>query len=185
MKKVFEVVGWLTAIAILAFAGRAVFAGALPGASARALAAVAQQEQNRARRASESEETNPPAIMRAARTIFIRPTTHLDKKYLEYKLQKYRELDDWDLMIVTEERAADLVLQVDKTALNYIFTITDPRSSIVVMSGKTVAINGLVAAENLGREIIKKIKDVRASSERRPKKKKSRDGDDEDEWSES
>ncbi len=73
-----------------------------------------------------------------------------------------------------------------QTALNYIFHITDPRSSVVVASGKTVAINNLVAAENLGQEIINKIKNVRAASDRKPARKKRKGDDaDDDEWSES
>jgi hypothetical protein len=87
-------------------------------------------------------------------------------------------------MLVDREDAADLVIQIEKTALNYIFTIVDPRTRAIVTSGKTVAINGLVAAENLGREIIKKIRDVRAGPDRKSRRKKSHDEED-DEWSES
>nr|MDQ3804382.1 hypothetical protein [Acidobacteriota bacterium] len=135
------------------------------------------------------EELSPAAIARAARTVYVRPTRHLDKKYLEYKLHKYPELREWGLALVEDERAADLVISVDKAALNYIFTVTDPRTSVIVASGKAVAVNGLVAAEYLGREIVKKIRDVRASSDRRPRQRKHRDpeedeGEDE-EWSES
>jgi hypothetical protein len=89
-------------------------------------------------------------------------------------------------MLVSDERAADLVITFEKTALNYIFAINDPRTSVIITSGKTVAINGLVAAENLGKEIIKKLRDVRASSERVPRKKRPRDEDpEEDDESES
>lgn len=196
MKRILEALGWLTAVALFAFAGHAVFAqtGTPSGETAvRAReAAVGTQDaqtgvERRAReRKAEREDLSPVSIVRSARTIYVRPTTHLDKKYLEYKLQKYRELQDWGLMLVSDERAADLVITFEKTALNYIFAINDPRTSVIVASGKTVAINGLVAAENLGKEIIKKLRDVRASSERVPRKKRPRDDDfDEDEESES
>jgi len=122
--------------------------------------------------------------MRDARTIYVAPTEHLDKTYLEYKLHKHRELDEWNLMLVADPRAADLVLTVDKTALNYIFTITDARTSRIVTTGKCVAINGRLAAEFLGREIINKIRDVRAS-DRRPRKKRHRDDDADDDEGES
>lgn len=184
MKRVLEIVGWLTAVMLLAFAGHAVFA--LPVA---ARDSQAQDEQpNRARRTTAErrrEDLSPASIMREARTIYVRPTAHVDKKYLEYKLQKYRELEDWGLLIVGDESAADLVLTIDKTALNYVFQITDPRTSAVVTSGKAVAVNRLVAAEYLGREIIKKIKDVRASSDHRPAGEHQNDADDDDVWSES
>ena len=175
MKRVLEVVGWLTAVALFAFAGHAVLA-ATP---------QTRQEQGvaRERRASERPETNPVRIVRAARTVYVRETKHLEKKYLEYKLQKYNELRDWDLSLVADERAADLVISVDKTLMNYIFTVTDPRTSVIVTSGKCVAINGQVAAEYLGKEIIKKLRDVRASSDRG--RKPTRRDYDEDEESES
>jgi hypothetical protein len=179
MKRVFEVAGWLTAVALFAFAGRAV------------LAQDAPERRTRERTARERrEELSPPAIARAARTVYVRPTRHLDKKYLEYKLHKYPELREWGLALVEDERAADLVITIDKTALNYIFTVTDPRTSVIVTSGKAVAINGLVAAEYLGKEIVKKLRDVRASSDREPRRRRPREEDydedyDEDEESES
>lgn len=194
MKRILEALGWLTAVALFAFAGHAVFGRA---ASAHALADAQDKPRatqdapsgdgrrrgggGGARKEGPRENVSPVSIMREARTIYVRPTQHLDKKYLEYKLQKYRELQDWGLMLVTEERAADLVITFEKTALNYIFTISDPRTSVIITSGKTVAVNGLVAAENLGREIIRKIRDVRASSDPVSRRKRSRDEDQEDE----
>ena len=177
MKRVLEVVGWLTAVALFAFAGHAVLA-ATPQARP-------QQGVARERMASERPETNPVRIVRAARTVYVRETRHLDKTYLEYKLQKYNELRDWDLSLVADERAADLVISVEKTLMNYIFTVTDPRTSVIVASGKCVAVNGQVAAEYLGREIIKKLRDVRASSDRGPRRAAPRRDSDEEEESES
>jgi hypothetical protein len=181
MKRVIEVLGWLTAVAILAFASHSVFA-----------AGVGQNQSDSGRRARTSrerrEDLSPASIMRDARTIYIAPSEHVEKKYLEYKLHKYPELEDWGLMLVADQSAADLVLTVDKTALNYIFTITDRRTSVIVTSGKCVAVNGRLAAEYLGKEIIKKIRDVRASGDgdRRHNRRHTRDDDsDEDGESES
>ena len=143
--------------------------------------ALAHPRRQRERTTHEREDLSPASIMREARTVYVAPTEHLDRKYLEYKLQKYDELRDWDLSLVENPSAADLVITVDKTALNYIFTVTDPRTSVVVTSGKCVAVNGRVAAEFLGREIIKKFRDVRASSAPRRHKKQSRDREDDDE----
>ncbi|HEV2862536.1 MAG TPA: hypothetical protein VGX48_16095 [Pyrinomonadaceae bacterium] len=177
MKRVLEVVGWLTAVALFAFAGHAVLAATPQAQSQQGVT------RERVRGASERPETNPVRIVRAARTVYVRETRHLDKTYLEYKLQKYNELRDWDLSLVSDERAADLVISVEKTLMNYIFTVTDPRTSVIVASGKCVAVNGQVAAEYLGREIIKKLRDVRASADRG--RKAPRRSSDEDEESES
>lgn len=176
MRQGLEVLGWLTALLLFAFAGHA----ALAQEEAERPAAARTSRPQRVRRLGEADAESPASIMRAARTLYVRPSARVDKKYIEYKLQKYTELRDWGLMIVEDERAADLVLKVDQTALNYLFSITDPRTSIVVVSGKVVAINDLVAAEYLGKELVRKIKEVRASvaPERRAAgRKRDRDPD--------
>jgi len=184
MKRVVEVLGWLTAVAILAFASHAVFAAA-PTAAGQDKGESESRPRTRAAR-ERREDLSPASIMRDARTIYIAPNTHVEKKYLEYKLHKYPELENWGLMLVADPSAADLLLTVDKTALNYIFTITDRRTSVIVTSGKCVAVNGRLAAEYLGKEIVKKIRDVRAGPDGRHKRRNARDDDyDEDEESES
>jgi hypothetical protein len=112
-------------------------------------------------------ELSPPKpiienTLRAARTIYLEPSEHLDSKYLEYKLGKYPEFEDWNLSIVRDRTKADLVLTVHRRMLNYIFSIEDPDTSKVLINGKVVAINDLVAAEEISKEIIKRMKSVRA-----------------------
>ena len=184
MKRVLEVLGWLTAVALFAFASHAVFAAGQTGSSS------AQDDSNvrreRARTARGREDLSPGALIREARTVYVAPSEHVEKKYLEYKLGKYDELRDWGLVLVEDPAAADLVISVDKTALNYIFTLTDRRTSVIVTTGKCVAVNGRLAAEYLGKEIVKKIKDVRASGDgSRRRNERRRDDSDDDEWSES
>ena len=174
MKRVVEVLGWLTAVAILAFASHSVFA-----------AGAGQSQSDSTRRARSArerrEDLSPASLVRDARTMYVAPSEHVEKKYLEYKLHKYPELDDWGLVLVADASAADLVLTVDKTALNYIFTITDRRTSVIVTSGKCVAVNGRLAAEYLGKEIVRKIRDVRASGGRHERRHTRDDYDDESE----
>ncbi|HYP00079.1 MAG TPA: hypothetical protein VER76_07800, partial [Pyrinomonadaceae bacterium] len=55
-----------------------------------------------------------------------------------------------------------LVLEIQKTALNYIFSVVEPASSIVVAKGKVVAINGRVAAEDISHQIVKRLRALRA-----------------------
>ena len=180
MKRVVEVLGWLTAVALFAFASHAVLGQTQDDSNAR---------RERTRTARTREDLSPGSLIREARTVYVAENRHVEKKYLEYKLGKYDELRDWGYVLVTDPSAADLVITIDKTALNYIFTLTDRRSSVIVTSGKCVAVNGRLAAEYLGKEIVKKIKDVRASGDggrRRNERRRDRDdSDDEDEWSES
>ena len=186
MKRVLEVLGWLTAVALFVFASHAVFAaGQAPRGGAQDDTGA---RPSRARKARGQEDLSPGSLIREARTVYVASSEHVEKKYLEYKLGKYDELRDWGLALVADPARADLVLTVDKTALNYIFTLTDRRTSVIVTTGKCVAVNGRLAAEYLGKEIVKKIKDVRASGDggRRRDRRRERDEDpDDDEWSES
>ena len=104
----------------------------------------------------------PTDILRAARTIHISPNPHINADYLEYKLDKLPEFGQWQLSIVKDISRADLVLEIKKTALNYIFSIVEPESSIVVAKGKVVAINGRVAAEDISHQIVKRMRALRA-----------------------
>lgn len=106
--------------------------------------------------------TEPAEILRNARTIFVEPNRHIKAGYLEYKLDKLPEFSRWRLAFVAERDKADLVIRIDKAALNYIFSVVEPETSIVVVKGKVVAINGLVAAENISHKIVKRMRDVRA-----------------------
>jgi hypothetical protein len=183
MKRVVEVLGWMTAVALFAFAAHAVLAAGQTQQGGTQDGAGARQE--RARKARGREDLSPGSLVREARTIYVAPGEHVDKKYLEYKLGKYEELRDWGLVLVAAPEAADLVLTVDKTALNYIFTLTDRRTSVIVATGKCVAVNGRLAAEYLGKEIVKKIRDARASGDGPRRRSRDRDDDSDDEWSES
>ena len=182
MKRVVEVLGWLTAVALFAFASHAVFAA---GQAERGSQDQGNARRERTRTARSRDELSPGSIIREARTVYVAQNNHVEKKYLEYKLGKYDELRDWGLMLVADPAAADLIITIDKTALNYIFTLTDRRTSVIVTSGKCVAVNGRLAAEYLGKEIVKKIKDVRASGDGGRRRNRDRDDSDEDEWSES
>src|SRR5215207_424752 len=182
MKRVAEVLGWLTAVALFAFASHAVFATGQTGSAGSQDDANTRRERTRTARGR--ADLSPGSLVREARTVYVVENRHVEKKYLEYKLGKYDELRDWGLMLVADPAAADLVITIDKTALNYIFTLTDRRTSVIVTSGKCVAVNGRLAAEYLGKEIVKKIKDVRASGDGGRRRNRSRD-DEDDEWSES
>jgi hypothetical protein len=183
MKRVVEVFGWLAAVLIFALAGHSVLGAQTSG---RQTQSPQQQQQSRARQTrAEDDDVSPVAVLRAARKIHVRAGRHVDAKYLEYKLQKHAEFRDWGFVIVEEESAADLVIKVDKTMLNYIFSVVDPRTSAVVVGGKVVAVNKQVAAEYLGTEIIKKMRQVRASSDDTSPRRKQKADDEDDEWSES
>lgn len=114
------------------------------------------------RRTTNKPDATPAEILRSARTIYIRPNEYIDAEYLEYKLDKLPEFQQWNLAITKDYTKANLVLNVHRKALNYIFSIVESQSGIVVVKGKVVAINDLVAAEDISHEIIKRMRNVRA-----------------------
>ncbi|HEX7999774.1 MAG TPA: hypothetical protein VF528_15410 [Pyrinomonadaceae bacterium] len=119
-------------------------------------------DSTRSRTTGSEPETNPASLLRAARTIYIRPNDYIDAEYLEYKLDKLPDFQQWRLAFIKDMDKADLVLEIHRKALNYIFSIVDRESSIVIVKGKVVAINGLVAAEDISRQIVKRMQAVRA-----------------------
>jgi hypothetical protein len=119
-------------------------------------------DSTRTRHARIAQETSPASLLRAARTIHVRSNEHVDAEYLEYKLDKLPDFQNWRLAFVRDIDKADLVLEIHRAALNYIFSIVDRESSTVIAKGKVVAINGLVAAEDISREIVKRMQAVRA-----------------------
>jgi hypothetical protein len=116
----------------------------------------------RSRTIKTREANNPTEILREARTIYIKQNDHIDPEYLEYKLDKLPAFGQWNLSFVRDSSKADLVIEIHRRMLNYIFTVIDTESSIVVTNGKVVAINGLVAAEDISKEIIKRMRSTRA-----------------------
>jgi hypothetical protein len=114
----------------------------------------------RARRAPLGE--GPTEILRNARTVYVEPNKHINAEYLEYKLDKLAEFRQWRLSFVKDREKADLRIEISKTALNYIFSVVEPESSIVVVKGKVVAINGRVAAEDISHQIVRRMREVRA-----------------------
>ena len=103
----------------------------------------------------------PGESLRRARTLYIEPGRAVDAGYLQYKLLRTDAFTDWGISIVEDPAVADLVLKVEQVRLNYIFRLTDSRTSRIVTSGKIVAINDPVAADFLSKEIIKRMREAR------------------------
>lgn len=125
--------------------------------------------------ASGEDLRSPGEILRAARTMYIEASRRIDARYVQYKLLKTDQLAEWGITLVEEPAAADLILRLDQSRLNYLFTITDLRTSAVVVTGKVVAINDPVAADYLGREIIRRMREVRRTTDLRPQRKNEND----------
>lgn len=111
---------------------------------------------------------DPASIMRSARTIVVHSmTVYLEPQQLESELRKRPEFSTMGLMIVKDDKAADIRIDINRAefSFNYAFTATNPETSIVVSSGKVTAWNGDFAAPRIAKEFLKHMQVARSSSE--------------------
>ena len=92
---------------------------------------------------------NPNAILASAKVIFVRSTSVLvGKEVIETKLRKRSEFQALGLVITRDELEADLILEVRHDVFTkYVYTAIDPRTQIVVASGKLSSLGGTVAGK--------------------------------------
>ena len=101
-------------------------------------------------------------LLSQARTIFVKSNSFFVKKeQLERGLLQRKELNDWGLHVVQDEKQADLVLTVRRAPFqnNFPFTFTDRVSGIVVMGGTVNSLFGTVPGKIAGR-LTDKLKEV-------------------------
>jgi hypothetical protein len=191
IKRALETLGWLTAVALFAFAGHAVFAQTTeqkvtvtirPAQSAEERVAdeVKEKELRKAaeerRVAAESAKlsaTNPRALLGRARAIHITSgTSFFEPVQLQNALRKRDEVDAWQLMIIDawdKRDLADLFIEVDRPLFTYTFTykITDRATGVVLATGKVTAFDGNAAAPKLAKRIVADIKKARGEADER------------------
>jgi hypothetical protein len=92
---------------------------------------------------------DPTASLRSAKFIYVKSGSLLvGQAVIESKLRKRREFQQSGLVITRDELVADLILEVKHDIFTkYVFTAVDPRSNIVVASGKLSSLGGTVAGK--------------------------------------
>jgi hypothetical protein len=92
---------------------------------------------------------DPLVSFRSARLIYVRSTSLLvGKSVVEEKLSKRPEFQKLGLMITREINDADLVLELRHDLFTmYVYTAIDPKTSVVVASGKLSSLGGTVAGK--------------------------------------
>jgi len=111
--------------------------------------------------------SDPNSIMRSARTISVHSmTVYLNATQFENELRKRPEFNAMGLMIVKDEKAADIQIDINRAefSFNYSFTATSPESSIVVSSGNVTAWNGDVAGPRLAKEFLMHMQVAKSAS---------------------
>lgn len=112
-------------------------------------------------------KADPGEMLRTAQTIFITSNTDFfEPVQLQNALSKRTEFTTWKMMVVDGWQAgqlADITIEVDRPLFTYTFTykIKDQKTSVILATGKITAFDGNLAAPELAKEIIKRIKAVR------------------------
>lgn len=98
---------------------------------------------------SKPDPYNPTAILRSAKTIYVKSSSLLvGEAVIETKLRKRSEFQQLGLVITRDPNEADLVLELKHDLFTmYVYTAIDPSTSIVVASGKLSSLGGTVAGK--------------------------------------
>ena len=107
-----------------------------------------------------SASADPRAILGSAKVIYVRSSSLLvGASVVEDKLQRRPEFQQLKLLITRDARQADLILELRHDLFTmYVFTVVDPRTQIVVTSGKLSSLGGTVAgkvAERFLKQLLK------------------------------
>jgi len=112
-----------------------------------------------------SVRADPQAILRSAKVIYVRSSSLLvDASVVEDKLQKRSEFDHLGLMITRDEHAADLILELRHDLFTmYVFSVIEPKTQVVVASGKLSSLGGTVAGK-VAERFLKRLLQARRTS---------------------
>ena len=115
--------------------------------------------------AGQSSAPDPVASLRSARLIYVKSSSLLvGNSVIEEKLQQRAEFSQLGLVITRDPEVADLILEVHHDVLTkYVYTAIDPRSNIVVASGKLSSLGGTVAGK-VAKRFLKEILKARATA---------------------
>jgi hypothetical protein len=116
---------------------------------------------------------DPDELVRRARSMSIYSSTQFfDAQALENALSRDAEFQKLSVVLVRDSTAADLLLRVERPLFSFDFTyrLEDARSSVVVGTGKVIAVDGVRAAPLVAKEIVKRLRAAKASPVASPKK---------------
>jgi hypothetical protein len=109
--------------------------------------------------------TDPSAILRTARTVFIHSKTVFVKdSEVENALRKRPEFQAWGMIVTRDESRADLIVEVERKVLTkrFVFTVVEPQTLTVVASGKARSIVfGDTIAHKVAEKFVNRVKPFR------------------------
>ena len=108
--------------------------------------------------------SDPAGILRSARSIFVEShTIWMKGNLLQDALYTRPEMREWGIRIVDDRNGADIYIDVTRPFLTYdwIFKMINPKTGMVLGTGKVTAIDGPAAAQRLAIDIVNQIRSVR------------------------
>jgi hypothetical protein len=108
--------------------------------------------------------SDPAGILRSARSIFVEShTIWMKGNLLQDALYTRPEMRDWGIRIVDDRNGADIYIDVLRPFLTYdwIFKMINPKTGMVLGTGKVTAIDGPAAAQRLAIDIVNQIRSAR------------------------
>ncbi len=84
--------------------------------------------------------TDPATLMRTARVVLVRShTAFVSQKEVEDSLRKRKEFRAWGMSITRSDADADLIIEIERKSFSrrFTFSVIEPRTLLVVTSGKT------------------------------------------------
>ena len=99
--------------------------------------------------AQQPTTTDPATILRSVKSIYVKSSSlFVGSQVVETKLRKRPEFQQLGLVITRNEKEADLILELHHDVFTmYVYTAIDPRTKIVVASGKLSSLGGTVAGK--------------------------------------
>jgi hypothetical protein len=107
-------------------------------------------------------------IARSVRTLYVsgkKGWGGVPSEPLEKKLFEYPEFQKGELILLRKAEGADLLVELDRKSgtWDFTYTMTHPKSGIVLGAGKVIAWDGVRAGTELAKQIMKCLRELRSS----------------------
>lgn len=109
--------------------------------------------------------TDAATLMRTARVILVRShTAFVSDKEVEDSLRKRKEFRAWGMTVTRSDADADLIIEIERKSFSrrFTFSVLDPRTLLVVTSGKTRSVLfGKKIPNKIAEKFVNRLKTVR------------------------
>ena len=148
-------------LTVLSFSGASAVAQETPN---EPLLQVQPYSESGLRRARLAESIKSPEdVARSVRYVYVRSLSALvTAEDIENKLRRHPDFQRLGMMVTRQEMDADLILEVRRSILTkFVFTAVDPKTLILIASGKLSSLGGTVD-EKVANRFMKQIIALRA-----------------------